>query len=154
GTQQFHSVTGTLPFMSPEQFTGKQLTTRSDLYSFGLTLYQLFSGVLPYRGEMILSIRQLNFGERLPSLIELNPSLPSGLDEILLRVTNLEPNARPESATEVVDAIYDLFPGAESDGQLGQGIAKLLESPDYHQREAEILLEGALSAWKDNRFSL
>lgn len=151
-TQQFHSVSGTLPYMSPEQLSSQFLTTQSDQYSFGLMLFQLFTGSLPHEGQMVFSLRQLNFGEKLPDVTLANPRLPAELNSILLRLTQVDPAARPESAVEVIRDISKLFPPAEGNTQTS--IVQALESPAYRQREAILLLNQVLPAWKDGRFTL
>lgn len=94
-------IAGTPAYMSPEQCEGKPLDGRTDLYSFGVTLYQMLSGALPYRDtsgdpfELALSTDRVPLEQRVPDLV---PALVA----IVARCLAIDPSARPASALAVL----------------------------------------------------
>jgi len=150
-TRQLHSVSGTLTYMAPEQFNGGNVSRKSDLYSFGITLYQLFSGGLPFGGEYVFALRQANRGDELPDVTEANPSLPLQLNEFLWQLTALDPDKRPDSALETITKIADLFQ-VDSGAATFSDIDVALESNAYRQQEAKSLLDKNLPEWRKGNF--
>jgi hypothetical protein len=104
-----HTGHGTLPYSPPEQSNHSEITIQSDLYSFGVMLYQFFTGHIPWDGEVALGIQQLHSNEELPDPCEYNAELPNALVKSLRRITAAQPAARPRSASEVMQMLYDVF---------------------------------------------
>ncbi|MCC7447705.1 MAG: protein kinase [Anaerolineae bacterium] len=156
-TSPMHSASGTLTYMPPEQFSGGILSPRSDLYSFGILLYQLLAGELPYKGQVALGMRQLGQKDTLPDITLVEPKLPAKLNDYLRQLTDPNPDLRPENATEVMWHIAGLLQNVEG-GQSATGITAdlslALESADYRLREAESLLQRNLAPWENGAFTL
>src|SRR5215472_16798391 len=74
---------GTHAYMSPEQTRGKEVDTRTDLFSFGATLYEMVSGVLPFRGRTIAEVYEGILNRQPTRPAQLNPQVPSKLEEII-----------------------------------------------------------------------
>ncbi|MBX3082311.1 MAG: serine/threonine protein kinase [Anaerolineae bacterium] len=104
-TIPMHTPEGTLPYMSPEQFRGEQLSFRSDLYSFGVMMFEMLTGELPLGGQIMLALHQQNTNESIPDPRSVNPSLPSGLHPIFAQLTSARPIQRPENATSAIHAL-------------------------------------------------
>src|SRR5580704_1864859 len=92
---------GTLTYMSPEQVRGEELDARADLFSFGVTLYQMATGVLPFRGEDSEVIQEaiLNRAPEAPS--RLNSQIPPRLEEIILKALEKDRKFRYQFAAEI-----------------------------------------------------
>ena len=92
---------GTLPYMSPEQALGKPLDTRSDLFSFGVTLYEMATGQMPFRGDttgvLFLSIVQ----ETPVPVMQINPSVPADLQRIINKCLEKDREHRYQHASDV-----------------------------------------------------
>src|SRR5262249_44995887 len=73
GTSQRHSRSGTPHYMPPEQLTGGEVTIYSDQFSFGIILFQLLTGQLPFEGKFALGMQQLKTPEKLPELHLIKP---------------------------------------------------------------------------------
>ena len=96
---------GTPMYVSPEQVQGKPGDERSDIYSLGIILYELCTGVTPFRGDSITSIilQQVNTLPTDPARI--NPAIPSALSHVILRSLAKDPNARYTSASALTAAV-------------------------------------------------
>jgi len=92
---------GTPAFMSPEQVRGEELDARADLFSFGVALYQMATGVLPFRGEDPELVREaiLHLAPEAPSRV--NPEVSSRLEEIILKMLEKDRRFRYQFAAEI-----------------------------------------------------
>jgi len=87
-------VLGTPSFMSPEQIAGKKVDGRSDLYSLGVTLYQLLTGLLPFRGDSMAELMYKIAREPAPDLALVRPELPPPLARLVARALAKTPEQR------------------------------------------------------------
>lgn len=96
---------GSVHYISPEQAKGGRVDNRSDIYSLGVVMYEMMSGRPPYDGEspVAVAIQHINGGAPMPST--LNPNIPGGLEQIIMKAMAQEPSDRYASATAM---LYDM----------------------------------------------
>jgi eukaryotic-like serine/threonine-protein kinase len=96
---------GSLNYMPPEQVRGESADARSDLYSFGISLYELLTGKLPFQGDSQYSLMTAHLNQQPPSPISLRADVPPALNEIILMAMSKEPADRFQSADAFCNAL-------------------------------------------------
>jgi hypothetical protein len=91
---------GSVYYMSPEQVRGGMVDARSDIYSFGVTLYELLTGRRPFQADTAYTVLNAQLNEAPQPLTQINPSLPPELNNIVLRAMVKAPEGRFQSADE------------------------------------------------------
>ncbi len=98
------AIIGTPAYMSPEQANAAPLDSRSDLYSFGIVLYELLTGREPYEAETPVALLLKHLNEPVPPVREFRPEAPAGVDLVIQRATAKHPADRYASLSEMTDA--------------------------------------------------
>jgi tetratricopeptide (TPR) repeat protein len=113
---------GTPRYMSPEQVEGKPADGRADLYAFGLILYEMVIGDVPFTGESTLKVMYQRIQEKPKNPKLLRPDLPNWLVKIIMRCLERDPNDRYQNAYEI---LADLQGGMSGSGASRVGMSRI-----------------------------
>ena len=148
GMTQTGAFLGTPRYMSPEQVEGKPTDGRSDLYSYGLILFEMLTGDVPFTGESTIKVMYQRIQEKPKNPRALNPEVPVWLDRIVMRCLEKDPNARYQNAYEV---LADLQGAQSATGISRTGISRggasiQIQLPVFANRRWIWIVSGAVVA--------
>jgi predicted esterase len=122
---------GTVAYMSPEQVLGREVDTRSDLFSFGVVLYEMCAGALPFRGDTSAAICDsiLHSSAAAPSSV--NPQIPSDLDQVVRKALEKSPDKRFASAAEMRAKFENIRQRRLIESSSSQQIVQVVRKPSF-----------------------
>ena len=108
------TMLGTVAYMSPEQVRARELDSRSDLFSFGVVLYEMVTGRLPFPGESPGLILEAILNRAPIPALQLNPNLPPHFEEVINKALEKDRNLRYQHASEIRSDLQRLHRDADS----------------------------------------
>ena len=145
-------VMGTVPYMSPEQVQGSEIDHRSDIFSFGVLLYEMATGIRPFQGANNAAIVSSILRDEPQTVSSIRAELPNHLGRIIKRCLTKEPDRRPQSASDLRNELEELAKEAES-GTISQAAPSSATSSAGRWRTAAaiglpLILIAALFWWR------
>lgn len=110
-------LAGSPPYMSPEQVLGSEIDERADIYSLGVTLYELLSGQLPVTGENHHQVFDKIRRNKSVPLTKFRPDLPASVKNVVTKATSPKPDDRYQTAEEMCRTIRSILEDLETSGQ-------------------------------------
>ncbi len=100
---------GSIHYMSPEQAKGEKCDKRSDIYSLGISMYEMLTGQLPFEGDVVVSIALAHLEEKMPAPSIYNTSISPRLDNIILTCTRKNPDRRYADLADLIEDLEDIL---------------------------------------------
>ncbi len=123
------TTVGSLAYMSPEQVKCEPIDARSDLYSVGVSLYEMVTGQKPFKGDSHFSIMQAQLQQAPRPPVELSADLPASLNQIILKALSKEPAQRFQSADAFRNALKSVATSLQTKGATVPMAAPALPGP-------------------------
>jgi serine/threonine-protein kinase len=109
-TAESSVVLGSVSYLSPEQVQRGIADARSDVYSIGITAFEMFTGNKPFEGEEPIQVAFMHVNSRVPKISSLIKGVPSELDDLIYRATSANPDERPRDAAAFYEELSALNP--------------------------------------------
>lgn len=103
-------IIGSVHYLAPEVIQGKESSVQSDIYAVGITFFQLITGTLPFDGSTE-KVAEAQIKAKFPKPSTINPLIPEGVDEIILKAVSKNPKGRFKTAAEFKTAIINFQEG-------------------------------------------
>ncbi len=117
------AVVGTAMYMSPEQIRGEHADRRTDIYSLGVTLFEMLSGRPPFQADSAMTLMMMHINDPVPDLKKLNPDVPDDLAAVINKALAKNPNDRYQTAAEMASALRNIS------GRIKSGVSAPLPAP-------------------------
>jgi eukaryotic-like serine/threonine-protein kinase len=127
GHTETGTVLGTSHYIAPEQARGEQIDAQTDIYSFGVVLYELLTGELPYPGDNFLTVAMKHVNDPSPNVLDRRPDTPLRLASLIERCMAKVPADRPASMADVVAELQACV--AELDAKAGGEATMIIRKP-------------------------
>ncbi|MFB0565689.1 MAG: protein kinase [Candidatus Aminicenantaceae bacterium] len=128
---------GTIAYMSPEQARGEEVDFRTDIWSLGVVLYEIFGGQLPFKGEHDQAVVYSILNEKPKPVTDLQPEIPKALEQIVGRALEKNPDKRYQQIEELLDDLRSI-----SEGIVPEGVRVRLRKAKLLRRKKAILYAG------------
>ncbi len=142
---QTNSVMGSVHYLPPEQANGKGCTIRSDIYSMGILMYELLTGMLPYKGDNAVEIALKHLKEPLPSAKEQIPNLPQSLENVIIKSTAKNPKNRYKDSREMFDDLKTALDDSRKNEP-----KYIYEYPEDDEENTKVITKKELNDIRDN----
>ena len=140
---QTNSILGSVQYISPEQARGNMVTKQSDIYSLGIVLYEMLTGVVPFEGESAVSVALKHFQSPIPSLREFDTRIPQPLENVVLRAAAKDAKDRYGSVSEMqADLETSLDPSRRNE--------EMFVPADINEEDTLIMKEPLVAAEREN----
>ncbi len=116
------NVMGSVHYTSPEQARGGYSDEKSDIYSLGITMFEMLTGRVPFNGETTVAIAIKHIQEEMPSPREFVPEIPYSLEDIILKCCEKSPDRRYQNMQELVDDLKQCLMTPDADFVVRSGI--------------------------------
>jgi len=128
---------GTIAYMSPEQARGEEVDHRTDIWSFGVVLYEMFSGQLPFKGEHDQATVYSILNKKPKSITDLKAEIPMAIEQVVGKALEKNPHERYQQIDDLLDDLKSI-----SEGIMPEGVKARLRKAKLLRRKRAILYAG------------
>ena len=107
---------GTIAYMSPQQARGEEVDQRTDIWSLGVVLYEMFSGQLPFKGEHDQAVIYSILNEQPKPITDLRSEIPVSIEQVVAKALEKNPDERYQNIDELLDDLRSISEGIEPEG--------------------------------------
>ena len=140
---QTNSILGSVQYISPEQARGNMVTKQSDIYSLGIVLYEMLTGVVPFEGESAVSVALKHFQSPIPSLREFDTRIPQPLENVVLR-------AAAKDAKDRYGSVSEMQADLETSLDSSRRNEEIFVPADINEEDTLIMKEPLVAAEREN----
>lgn len=134
---QTGALSGTPAYMSPEQGQGERGDERSDIYSLGVMLYEMITGMVPYDADTPFAVIMKHISEPLPLPTKINPEIPEAVERVVLKAMSKEPDDRYQTGGDMARALRDAVGLTPDDNLMKNPLTTIATPPKIEQIEHE-----------------
>lgn len=134
---------GSVHYFSPEQARGGFVDEKSDLYSIGITLYEMVTGKMPFDGDTPVSVALKHIQDNPVSPIVLNRSIPAGVNDIIMKAIKKDQNARYQKASDFLNDLYRVLKQPEG-GFVGENAVQGVSTKRVSAVDEKIAVENGI----------
>lgn len=131
---------GSVHYISPEQVRGQSTDSRSDIYSMGIMMYEMLTGKLPFQSETAVSVALKQLSDEAQPISEIVPDVPKGLEQIIMKAIEKDPEKRYQSAEEMRRDIQKVRANPET----------VFETPQEMEQTKTVVINTAASKKKSS----
>ena len=139
-------IVGTFAYLSPEQIQNHEISPQTDIYAFGILLYEILAGKHPFKGDIVTVMIMKHMQEALPDIRDERPDLPAEIDDIIQKATAKDPKQRYASTLDMIAELKQIVGTASIlSAPIETTTRKKPTSPEERNRQA--MLDNVRSFW-------
>jgi serine/threonine protein kinase len=140
-------IIGTPEYMSPEQFEGRRIDRRSDIYSLGIVLFELITGKLPFSADSAVALAMKHQNEPPPEPRHIKPSTPAWLERVIMRCLEKDPQKRYLTAEELAQDLRKPRKGTRQSKLLPSGDRVVIDDSESEQWALVLVTKREKKGW-------